>query len=254
MPETLTSMRVLYILPGSLSRTELGIREVERRRAILQRLAAPGTQMDIVDVPEGPASIESAYEEYLSVPGTLHRVQEAERGGYSGTIIGCFGDPGLDAARELVEMPVVGPAEASLVLGCTLGHRFSVITVLESVVAPLRHLAHRVGVDSKLASVRAVNIPVLELARDRDESITRMIAIGRRAVEEDGADALVLGCMSMGFLEAHRAIADAVGVPVVNPVHAAVKLLEALIGAGLRHSKRAYPLPPKLRTMGVMTS
>ncbi len=247
-------MRVLYILPGSLSRTELGIREVERRRAILQRLAAPGTQVDIVDVPEGPASIESAYEEYLSVPGTLHRVQEAERGGYAGTIIGCFGDPGVDAARELVEMPVVGPAEASLVLACTLGHRFSVITVLESVVAPLRHLAHRVGVEGKLASVRAVDIPVLELARDRDESVTRMITIGRRAVEEDGADTLVLGCMSMGFLEAHKAIADAVGVPVVNPVHAAVKLLEALIGAGLQHSKRAYPLPPKLRTTGVMTS
>ena len=239
-------MKVLYILPGSLSRTELGTREVDRRRAVLQRLAAPGTEVNIVDVPEGPISIESAYEEYLSIPGTLVHVQEAARAGYAGAIIGCFGDPGLDAARELVEMPVVGPAEASMLMACTLGHRFSVISVLESVLPSLRHLAHRVGVSEKLASVRAVDIPVLELAKNRERSISRMIDLGRRAVAEDGADTLALGCMSMGFLEAHQTIAAEVGVPVVNPVYAALKMLEALVGAGLAHSKRAYPVPPKL--------
>jgi allantoin racemase len=245
---------VLYVLPGSLSRTEPGMREVERRRAVLQRLASPGTEVDIIDVPDGPSSIESAYEEYLSVPGTLQRIREAEQSGYAGAIIGCFGDPGLDAARELVAMPVVGPAEASMLLACTLGHRFSIVTVLDSVVAPLRQLAHRVGVAEKLASVRAVDIPVLELAKDREQSIRRMIDAGRRTVDQEDADTLVLGCMSMGFLEAHTRIADAVGVPVVNPVYAALKMTEALLGAGLRHSKRAYPLPPKLRTVSAASA
>lgn len=245
-------MRLLYILPGSLSRTETGKGEMERRRGVLRRLAAAEVEVDITDVPEGPASIESAYEEYLSVPGTLERVREAARQGYDGAIIGCFGDPGLDAARELVEMPVVGPAEASMLLACILGHRFSVVTVLDSVVAPLRHLAAKIGVGDKVASVRAVDIPVLELARDRDRSVSRMIGAGRTAVEEDGADTLVLGCMSMGFLEAHREISSAVGVPVVNPAYAALKVLEALVGAGLRHSKRAYPLPPKLKAAEVV--
>ncbi len=225
---------------------------MERRRAVLQRLATPGVEVDIIDVPDGPSSIESAYEEYLSVPGTLQRIQDAERSGYVAAIIGCFGDPGLDAARELVTMPVVGPAEASMLLACTLGHRFAVVTVLESVVAPLRQLAHKVGVAEKLASVRAVDIPVLELAKDREQSIRRMIDAGRRTVEQDGADTLVLGCMSMGFLEAHARIAEGVGVPVVNPVYAALKVTEALLGAGLRHSKRAYPLPPKLRTVNAV--
>jgi len=244
-------MRLLYILPGSLSRTEPGVRELERRGDILRRVAAPGTEIAVTDVPEGPSSIESAYEEYLSVPGTLQRVQEAARDGYDAAIIGCFGDPGLDAARELVEMPVVGPAEASMLLACSLGHRFAVITVLESIVAPLRHLAHRVGVAGKLAAVRAVDIPVLELGKDRQRSVSRMVTLGRHVVEHDDADVLVLGCMSMGFLEAHTEIAAAAGVPVVNPVYAALKMAEALHGAALRHSKRAYPLPPKLRSLPV---
>ena len=244
-------MRLLYILPGSLSRSELGTREIDRRLAILQRLAAPGTEVSITDVPDGPRSIESAYEEYLSVPGTLLKVQEAERSGLDAAIVGCFGDPGVDAARELVEMLVIGPAEASMLFACSLGHRFSVITVLESVVAPLRHLAHRIGVTEKLASVRAVDIPVLELNKDRARSVARMTALARRAVGEDGADALVLGCMSMGFLEAHAEISAEAGVPVVNPVYAALRMAEALHGAGLRHSKRAYPLPPKLRPVTV---
>ncbi|MDR7555445.1 MAG: aspartate/glutamate racemase family protein [Armatimonadota bacterium] len=240
-------MKLLYILPGNLSHSDAGRAEIERRRGILRRLAAADTHVDVVDVPDGPLSIESAYEEYLAVPGTLRRVQEAARAGYDGVIVGCFGDPGVDAARELVAIPVVGPAEASMLLAATLGHRFAIVTVLDSVVAPLRHLAVRVGLERKLAAVRAVDIPVLDLARDRDASIERMIALGQRAVHDDGADTLVLGCMSMGFLEAHGRIAEAVGVPVVNPVLAAVKVLEALIGAGLRHSKKAYPLPPKLR-------
>src|SRR5207245_6707666 len=94
----------------------------------------------------------------LSIPGTLVQVQEAARAGYAGAIIGCFGDPGLDAARELVEMPVVGPAEASMLMACTLGHRFSVISVLESVVPSLRHLAHRVGVSEKLADRKSTRL------------------------------------------------------------------------------------------------
>lgn len=141
-----------------------------------------------------------------------------------------------------------------MLLACTLGHRFSVVTVLESVVPSLRHLAHRVGVTEKLASVRAVDIPVLDLGKDRERSINRIIALGRRAVTDDGADALVLGCMSMGFLEAHKTIATEVGVPVVNPVYAGLKMLEALVGAGLRHSKRAYPVPPKLVRMQVAST
>jgi allantoin racemase len=239
-------MRVVYVIPGPMSRGPLGPGELARRQAVLQRAAFPGTDVEVIDVPEGPFSIESAYEEYLSVPATMDAIRELERRGTDGAIVGCFGDPGVDAARELVEMPVVGPGEAAMLLAASLGHRFSVVTVLDSIVQPLRRLAWSTGVLDKLASVRSVGIPVLELYRDLDFTFGRMVEVGRRCIEEDGADTLILGCMTMAFSERHRDLEASLGVPVISPAHASLKLLEALVGAGLRHSKRAYPCPPKL--------
>lgn len=238
--------RLLYIVPGSLSLV-LGTGELERRRSMLQSLCSPGISVDVTDLPEGPPSIESMYDEYLSIPPTLDLVRSAARSDYDAVIIGCFGDPGVDAARELVDIPIVGPAEASMLVACSLGHRFSILTVLDSIVTPLKHLARRVGVAEKLASVRAVNIPVLELNRNLNGSIQRVVEIGEKALSEDGADTVILGCMSMGFLQADSQIGSALDVPVINPVNVAIKMAELKMDMGLSHSKRAYPQPPKLK-------
>ncbi len=238
-------MKILYLIPGWMSRTEAGHQELQRRYEFLQHEAGPTTEVEVWDVEGGPASIESVYEEYLSVPGALKRVQEAARGDVAGIILGCFGDPGIEAARELVTIPIVGPGEASMLFAASLGHRFSIITVLDSVIHPLRRLARDVGVDSKLASVRAVNIPVLELAGQREKTYQQMLQAAQLARDSDGAEVVVLGCMTMAFLGEHRRLAGALGLPVVNPVQAALKLLEAQLAMGLAHSKRAYPTPPK---------
>lgn len=239
-------MKILYLIPGWMSRSGAGREEMARRLRFLQQAAQPGTTVEVWDVEGGPTSIESMYEEYLSVPGALGRLSEAAADGFDAVVLGCFGDPGVDGARELVTIPVVGPGEAAMLFAAALGHRFSIITVLDSVIHPLRRLARDVGVDGKLASVRAVNIPVLELASDRRATYERMVEAGRLARDIDGADTLILGCMTMAFLGEHRALAGALGIPVVNPVHAALKLVEAEVAMGLAHSKRAYPTPPKL--------
>jgi allantoin racemase len=239
-------MRLVYVIPGPMSRGPLGPAELERRGSVLRRAAFPGTEVDVVDVPSGPLSIESAYEEYLSVPAMLDAIHDLEGRGCDGAIVGCFGDPGVDAARELVRMPVVGPGEAAMLLAASLGHRFAIVTVLDSIVQPLRRLAWSTGVLDKLAAVRSVEIPVLELYRDLDRTFDRMVQVGRRCIEQDDADTLILGCMTMAFAERHRDLEAVLGVPVISPAHASLKLLEALVGCGLRHSKRAYPVPPKL--------
>ncbi len=228
-----------------MSQTDAGRQELQRRQNFLKQAAGPMTQVDVWDVEGGPASIESITEEYLSVPGALARAQEAARNGVDGIILGCFGDPGVDAARELLTIPVVGPGEASMLFAASLGHRFSVITILDSVIHPLRRLARDVGIESKLASIRAIDTPVLALARQREETYLRMRRAAQDALDADGAEVIVLGCMTMAFLGDHRRLAEEVGVPVVNPVQAALKLVEAQVAMELAHSKRAYPYPPK---------
>jgi allantoin racemase len=240
-------MRVIYVIPGPMSRTHLGSAEVERRGACLATWASPGTDVDIDDVPSGPASIESAYEEFLSVPATAEAMLAAEKDGYDAAILGCFGDPGIDAMRELTtRMVVVAPGAAGCHLAAMVGESFGIVTVTQSIVNPLRHLVAAIGLREKLAGIEVVETPVLDLANDHLQTLDRMAAAGQRLIDQRGADCLVLGCMTMAFLDATGELEDRLGVPVVNPAKAALKVAEALVGSGLRHSKRAYPTPPKM--------
>jgi len=244
-------MRVLYVVPAPLSRTPQGKEEMARRGGLLREYAAPGTAVDIIDVVRGPASIESMYEEYVSIPSTAERIVEAQSQGYDAAIVGCFGDPGLDAFRELVDMLVIGPGEAAFLASASLGHAFSVITVTTSVIAPTKRQVYNAGLGTKLASVRVVETPVLELARDRQGTLDKLVIEGRQALQADGADVLVLGCMSMGFLGLAEDLSAVLGVPVINPSRWCLKMAEALVAAGYRHSKRAYRTPPKLASGSV---
>jgi allantoin racemase len=239
-------MKIMYVVPGTMSKSELGADELERRRQILQAHAGKGIKVHITDIEHGPISIESAYEEYLSIPETITKVVAAEKQGYAGVILGCFGDPGLDAMREMVRFPVAGPGECSLHVASMLGRRFSIVTVLSSIVPAMEKMARVVGLDRQLASVRATDIPVLELASRFEKSINTMMKEAEKARDEDGADVIILGCMSMAFMGVADMMSERLGIPVVNPVLVSLKCLEALIFSQLTHSKRAYPFPPKL--------
>jgi allantoin racemase len=241
-------MKLVYLVPGPMGNSPEGKAELVRRGDMLKGYAGPGTDVNIVDVPQGPASIESQYEEYLSIPATAQRAVELEEEGYDGIILGCYGDPGLDGMRELVSIPIIGPGEATALMAASLGHRFSIITITESVIAATYKQIRNVGVGEKLASVRVVGIPVLELHHDRERTIEATIEQGRKAIEQDRADTLIVGCMSMGFLEIAEAAGAELGVPFLNPARVALKFAEATVGSGLSHSRRAYMVPPKLAT------
>ena len=233
--------RILYLVPGPLSRAR-GVEELERRRSHLQEWAFPDTEVGIAENPDGPGSIESAYEEYVSIPGSMELAASAEADGYDGIILGCFGDPGLDGFREILSVPIVGPCEASMHVAAQLGHSFGIVTVLDSVVEPLRKLARLAGLDSRLATVLACDIPVLEL---HDDSYDTVLETCEAAIAA-GSDTLVLGCMSMAFLGVAERLSEELGVPVLNPARVALKTAEGLVSNGIAHSKRAYPIPPKV--------
>ena len=237
-------MRILYQLTSPMHKT-VGEAEVARRQGVLQASAATGTEVIVEPTATGPAAIESAHDAGLVVPELIRLGPLAEKRGYNALIIGCYSDPGLDALRELLRIPVVGPGAASLHLAALLGTRLSVLTPsgrgYGRVAARLRAL----GLDALLASVRGIGLSVMELAKQAPGALDRAAEAGKAAVERDGADVLVLGCMSMAFLPDITArLGERIGVPVVNPVLAALKTAEALVAMRLSHSKQAWP-PPK---------
>jgi allantoin racemase len=102
------------------------------------------------------------------------------------------------------------------------------------------------GALDKLASIRYIETSVLEVNQDPGLALDRMLEQGRAAIEQDGADTLVLGCMSMGFLDVAEQMTAVLGVPVINPSKASLKVAEAIVSLGLAHSRRAYHRPPKM--------
>jgi allantoin racemase len=241
-----TTSRIVYLIPGPMHLTVLGSAEVRRREQKLRDWSAAGTDVSVRTVDSGPASIESNYEEYLSIPPTAKLLAQIESEGHDAAVLGCFGDPGLDGLREISDMLVVGPAAASVALATTLGHRFSIVTVTASIVPALRRLVWDAGALDALASVRYIETSVIGLNQDHGAALERMLVQGRAAVEQDGADVLVLGCMSMGFLDVAEQMTAELGVPVINPAKAGLKIAEATLALGLTHSRHAYMTPPKL--------
>jgi allantoin racemase len=215
--------------------------------ATAQAAAGPGTAVTTVHPGMGPASIESHYDEALAVPGVLAEI--ARRPDADGYVLACFGDPGLDAARELATGPVVGIAEAAMRTATYLGRGFSVVTTLGRTRGRALDLAERYGCARACLAVRAVEIPVLDLEDPgAAAAVTKECAA---AVAEDGCDAVVLGCAGMADLAAR--VSAEIGVPVVDGVAAAVRTVESLVAMGLRTGDRdEFARPPAKPYTGVL--
>jgi allantoin racemase len=206
-------------------------------------VAAPDTEIVAATSPTGPVSIEGHYDEAVSVIGLLEEVRRGEKEGCDGYVIACFGDPGLLAAREIARGPVLGIAEAAMHAASFVATGFSVVTTLERTRIIAEHLVRNYGMEHHCRRVRATELPVLELESPASNARRVIIDECRRALEEDGSGAIVLGCAGMADLT--REISEEIGAPVIDGVTAAVKLTEALVGLGLGTSKRgdlAYPL------------
>lgn len=217
------------------------------------RVARPDTEISNVFLDSGPASLESAYDEAVAVPDTVAKVRQAEREGVDAVIINCMGDPGLDAAREVASIPVIGPCEASMHVAAMLGHRFSVLGVLDRIIPQFERQAQKYGVKDKLATVRSIDLPVLDLEKGRERFVARAVDEAVEAIEEDGAHVIVLGCTGLAGLakQIENGLRErGYDIPVIDPASAALKVAETLVDLKLAHSKRTYPYPPEKEIVG----
>ncbi|EPA8366469.1 aspartate/glutamate racemase family protein [Vibrio fluvialis] len=183
----------------------------------------------------GPESIECALDEAIAAAALLDVIAQGEAEGVDAHIIACFGDPAIDAARELASVPVIGIAGAAFQLASLVSHRFGVVTTMSRTLPAAEHLLHRYGYHHLCSGVRATDIAVLDLEQIQASAYQQLLQECRAAISHDGAEAIVLGCAGMSDLAAE--LSATLNVPVIDGVAAAVKLAESLHALKLTTSK-----------------
>ena len=219
-------MRICYLLPG------IGMSDAEkaRRQAVLNDIAAAGTEVVVDAIKDGPTSIENAVDEYSAMPHVLAYIID-NNDAFDAFITGCAGDTALEGAREQSRKPVIGPGESSILLGTLGDRRFSMVTISDERARIKRRMVRDAGLGAdRMVSSHSLGIPVLDLYKDKAATVDRLVEIMGEA-RAAGAETMLIGCMSVAFLEPHH-LADASrrgGLPLINPIVTAVKLAEALV-------------------------
>ena len=199
-------MKLLLVNPNTTASM------TEKAGEAARLVAASGTEIIAVNPEYGPVSIEGYYDEVFSIPGLLEEVRKGEDSGCQGTVIACFDDTGLDAARCLASGPVVGICEAAMHTASLLANGFSIVTTLKRSIPALEELAVKYGMSQQCHRVRAAEVPVLEL-ENPDSEATKLIRVEiQKALDEDRSEAIVLGCAGMVDLAAE--LSKEFGVPV----------------------------------------
>lgn len=228
-------MRIKVIIPNSgMDRAVLDARE-----AMLSRALSPDVRVSVDCIPEGPISIESNTDEVLAGPQLLRMGRQAEREGFEALVVYCFSDLAVDALREQLHIPVVGPGEVALAAADMLSNRFTVITTTDGNISRTRRrlMKNRVCRE-KMTSVRALDIPVAELREDPDATRRYLEQVCLRALEEEGIDTVVLGCL--GMAQYGEAIEEKYGLRVIDPAFLAAAWAELAARLHLCHGPRAY--------------
>ncbi|MBB4094371.1 aspartate/glutamate racemase family protein [Brucella pecoris] len=238
-------MEILVINPNTTASMTHKIGEAARS------VAGADTTIIATNPLDGPPSIEGYFDEVFAIPGMIGEMQKHPTA--DACVIACFDDTGLDAARCAGTMPVIGIGEAAFHMASLIAGKFSVVTTLSRSVPAIEHNLSRYGLISRCARVRASDVAVLDLeipGSDARNKVSNEIA---KAIREDHAEAIVLGCAGMADLAA--SLSREHGLPVIDGVTCAVKLCESLVGLGLKTSKLGgYQLPRMKGFQGIFES
>jgi allantoin racemase len=196
----------------------------------------------------------SYYDMYIMDTIVIEAGLKAEEEGFDAVCINTVSDSGLYALRSRLNIPVIGPAQSSFHLACTLGHKFSILTMWEAWLPLYTKTLKEYGLEHRLASIRHINTrpDVQELLEGKEEVVfAKLESEGRKAIEEDGADVLVLGSTTMH--QSHAYLQECLPVPVINPGLVAYKLCELMLQLDLCHSKKAFPDPENTQDENLFT-
>lgn len=240
MAEAPKPRRVLVIVPFAMSQDNLLLRQ--------QQLAGvqfgDGIRFEYRAVRAGPLNYASHHDFALADVANFEAGCRAQDDGYDAVCIDTMSDSGVAALRSVLDIPVFGPGKASMLMALTLGDRFSILTMASRWKPLYKKALDELGLHHKCASVRAIEVPPdnQALLSGKEEEVFPLLeAAGRKAIEEDGAEVLVLGSTTMH--QSHAYLRTRLPVPVINPGPLSYKLAEAALALGLSHSRVGYPRP-----------
>lgn len=213
-------MKLLLINPNISD----SVSELIRAEAL--RCASPGTEVTVVTARSGVAYIETRFEAMLGAYAAAHLAAEHHEG-MDAVIVAAFGDPGLQALREVLPCPVTGLTEAALASACLLGQRFSIVAISGRIRAWYAETVHSYGLTSRLASIRALDEPLADVGRVQTDQGERLVLLAEACVRHDGADVIVLAGAPLAGLA--RSIQSRLPVPAVDGVSSAVRQAEVLV-------------------------
>ena len=233
--------KVLYINPTV-------VEGADPFKGYLSQFKSPDTELEVTSLTEGPRHLQYYSYHALVVPKMLRIIKEAEKENFDAAIIGCFADPGFREVREIAEkMIVTTPGEASVNIAASLGQRFSIILGRTTHAPLIRENITRYGFhQDKLASFPAINMGVLDFQMSPEETKRRIVQLAKKAIEQDGAEVIILGCTcQFGFYQELQGI---LGVPVIDVAVAALNYAEFLVDLRNKHgwffNKKNEYLPP----------
>ena len=233
-------MRILVLNPNTSEAVTARIAH------LVHRIARRDSIVDVKQIAHGPEVLESYYDESIAAPYIIEAVTQANLENYDAIVIAAFCDPVIEALKEVSDVPVYGIEETSFAVALLLGNKFGILTEKQHKVSVKTQHVRKHGLESRLASVRPLNMGVAEIAEDPEKVLRVGTEIVRQMVEVDGAEVIIMGCASMaGYSEA---LQSEIGVPILDPVAITLKVVEGLTEIGVRHSKLglyATPAPQK---------
>lgn len=234
-------MRIKIINPDAGMTRE----ELEQREKMLMSIARRDTVISMDCLTETNVCIDSLVDVSIASSEIVKRAIQAEKDGFDAVGIYCLSDPGIDACREMLTIPVLGGGQVAFQVACGLGYNFSLLTTSDRRIPQKKEFIRTTGIDiSRLASIRSVNMHMENIRENLDFTISKLVEASKECIEKDKAEVIILGCLSFAGLG--KLVSDKIGVPVIDPAFSLVNMIELLHAQGLSHSKLSYPKPDSI--------
>lgn len=222
-------MKILVLNPNTSDMV------TEKIKQAVVKVAAADVDVVVEKIEHGPEVLESYYDEALATPYTIEKVKEANEKGFDAVIIAAFCDPGIEALKEISDIPVYGTEEGAFSAALLLGNKFSILTEKKHKESVKLQHVRKLGLESRCSGVRALGMGVVEIGEDEQKVKQRGIELARRMIEEDNAEVIIMGCASMAGYS--KELEEILGVPILDPVTVTYKMVEGLTALGVKHSK-----------------